>query len=339
MRNHSGKSPILKMKSPTGVVDFLQVDRQSVEKDLGSSFSWAECPIEVAPPSPQKGRWSQSGSIAESDSLRSSSIANELEQVKRRLEWLQEQHSKDKEDYQEQLRQAKSQAREEIFQKYAPALQKASSAKLKYDGQVFETTKIVQYLRDDNARLREEIQSLSKAIAKQKAVNKELEAANKSALESYHDLENHVEGLTKVQEKLTENCKIFKQALASMKADYAQRTTYYNIEVKTASKYEKCLAKVLDEVKRKAAGGNDHLKRMATDVFETTEAAVVEVADSWAEFLSKSGINVSESKRKQILMKALGKKQSNDDSDSDSDSDSSESDSDSDSESDSDSDS
>eukprot|EP00934_Nitzschia_sp_Nitz4_P002851 Nitzschia sp. Nitz4//scaffold184_size43902//35072//35995//NITZ4_007288-RA/size43902-processed-gene-0.17-mRNA-1//-1//CDS//3329539669//2841//frame0 len=296
------------MESPTGVADFLQVDSKSLDKDLNCSFSWVECPIQVQPLVQNK--------YSDKESENSSSVASLLAKAQRRLDWLEEQREKDRQDYYLQLNRAKAELRRDLIQKYAPRMKHASSASKKYDNQVNETTKIIQYLRVDNARLRDEIQFFRKAIVKQRTINEELEAANESARRTHEELEKHVKGLEAVQDKLTVNSKVFKEALIKMKSDYAQRTLFYNTEAKTTAKYENCIAKVVNHIRTK----QNREMALLENVQTMGEAAVVHVSNDYAQRLQKDGVNITDFTRKQPLLKALHPEMNQGDDDSDSDS-------------------
>lgn len=312
----------LKMKSPTGVVDFVQVSQGDIDKNFSDSFSWVQCPIEVDAP-PQEGGHAKLG------------IAERMQRIEQRLKWLELQSAKDKQDLYDQLRRAKSKAREEILQRYEPLLKKSKD---NYDGQVLETTKIINYLRDDNAKLREEINGLKRNIAKLTQANKELEAANASALASHNDLQHHVEGLEAVQDKLNNNCRVLKHALKQMKQDYSKRSAFYHMEAKSVSMYEICLAKALTQVHKSSKGSS-----MEQDIFQIAEEGAAEVATGRESQLQKYGLTMDQRqlrqtemlKNPQLLMAAQKRLIARNDSDSDSDCDSDDSESSSDSDDDS----
>jgi exonuclease VII small subunit len=253
-------------------------------------------------------------------------IKDQIRQAQKRLAWLQDQRVvKDKEDYQDQLREAKSQAREQLFHKYKPLLNANSSMNAEYEGQVLETTKVIAYLREDNARLREELKGLQRGIALLKQKNRELEAANASVRASYQDLLDHVEGLTAVQDKLQGNVRVFKQALAKMKQDYTKRTSFYQMETKTIFKYEACLAKVLAQVQ-----SNTHptSPTLLIELFDMTGEGGAVAAEGRSKAMAKAGLSMDAKQLYQtqkLLDPALfiaeqRKKDLGDDYDSDSDS-------------------
>jgi chromosome segregation ATPase len=232
--------------SPNGVVDFLQVEQQSIEKDLNSSFIWTECPIPASPS--KKTKKKKTTAAAATAATTKKLIKDQISQARKRLAWLKEQGLKDKEDYEDQLKDAKSEMRKQIFRKFGPLLNQNNNSE-EHEGQVLETTKVIGYLREDNARLREDMKGLQRSIAMLTQKNKELEAANASVKSSYQDLLDHVEGLTAVQGKIQSNVKVFKEALVKMKQEYSKRTSFCNMETKTVGKYESGLAKVLAQVR------------------------------------------------------------------------------------------
>lgn len=296
-------SAFLKMKSPTGVADFVQVDPHSLDdKDvLNNSFSWVE-----RSPTPSKkkrttkpktktttgiSKQQSSDGGGTSTSTASTGIQDQIRQAQKRLAWLEDRRIKDKEDYQDQLREAKSKAREQLFGKYGPQLDQDNHSK--YDSQVLETTKIINYLREDNARLRDEMKSLKKSMALLKQKNQELEAANESAKASYQELLDHVEGLQAVQEKLQTNVKVFQQATKQMKADYIKRNAYATMEAKTVARYESGLAKVLVQVQSANA------PVLLAELYDMVTECGATVAQGREQSLHKAGMSMDAKQRLQ----------------------------------------
>jgi hypothetical protein len=253
----------MKLKSPNGVADFVRFDEETIKKDLNNSFSWAECPQPEQP--------------------KDDSCESRMLQVRARLKWVEEQSLKDKQDYHEQLRQAKFACREQLRKKYIPLLQQNKNNN--EDGAVVETSKIIQYLRDDNSRLRQEMEQYGRLIRQLQLSNEQLEQANAAAQASYDELESHVYGLIAIQAKLNDNCKVFKKHIKSMKEDYVKRSSFHQSELKAGGIYEVCLAKVLANVKSRSREGD-----LIESVYKTAEEGVLQAAEGREEQLLKVGL-------------------------------------------------
>ena len=277
---------ILKMQSPTGVADFLQVDSNKMQKDLDTSFSWTECPIAVDPSVPKSClSWGRGPN-------------KRMAQMEQRLQWLQDQRAKDKQDYQHQLAQAQEQARQDFLQRHGQDL---NVHHRNYDVQVSETSKIINYLKQDNARIRDEIKGLKRNMQRLHQQNKELEQANASVQNSYQDLEHHMEGLQTVNFKLTENSKVFKDTLAKMKGDLKKRIQYHQMEDKTVTKYEACLAKVLAQVQQYVASpASKTTAALEQQVHTMTADSAEEIGNGRQAYLTKVGLSMEEKQRRQL---------------------------------------
>lgn len=255
--------------SPRGVADlFVRFDEATIKQDLNNSFSWVENKIPVFHPlPPPRG-----------------DIRSQLEQVENRLKWLEEQSIRDKEDYRDRLREAKAECREELQKKYAPLIegtdQEKQQARL-----VFESNKIIQFIRDDNAKLRREINVYQRQIAQIKHDNAQLEKANQKAQAAYDELNRYVQAQQKASKKLSRNCDIFKSQLRKMKDEYAMRMAYFHSEVAMGSTFEKCLAKVLSNVKIRSKDAN-----LIESVYATAEEGAEKAGEGRDLQLQKSGL-------------------------------------------------
>lgn len=271
----------------------MQVSQHSIEKDLHNSFSWVEYP-EGKTKSPKKSTKKTVG--LPTTATTAGTLQEELQEIQNRLEWLENQQSLDRQDYYDQLRQAKQEVREELYAKYEPVLSQNNSKK--YEGQVRETSKIINYLRDDNARIREEIATHKRNIAKVKRSNQEAEAALASAQKSHQELEEHVQEMEAVQAKLEDNSKIFKEALQNMKADLYKRTSFYDMEVATISKYESCLAKVLIGVQSSTEKSKTS-ESVEQQVLQMTQEAAEIVTQGRQAQLARVGLQMDSRQTKQ----------------------------------------
>ena len=298
------------MPSPTGVSDFIEVNRDTLHKNFGESRHRSKTP----PPSwvddstrTSNSEWELVGDEEDHDIAAAAAAANaarvreEMATIQRRLEWLDEQQPRDRQDYYDQLRQAKKSVREELFDKYEPILRSQGDDSVKYEDQVRETTKIIGYLRGDNARMREELSRLKKKTDKLKSQNAEAEASLATIHQFTEQLHERIAEMEAVQKKLNDNCTIFKGALQQMKADYQKRTSFCELEVAAGNKYEVCLAKVLVAVQRSAGKINQKTaEKLERDIFQITEEGAKEIAKGRQTQLDKLGLKMNAHQQAQI---------------------------------------
>jgi hypothetical protein len=245
------------LRSPRGVSDlFVNLDKATAKQDLNTSFSWTE-----------------NGCLKQAQN---GSTQSQILEIKERFQWLQEQSIQDKYDYNEQLREAKFHCREELQKQYSPLLQESADSQA-YERLVFEKTKIIQYLRDDNTKLRQEIKVYKRQIAQMMYDNEQLEQANKKAQEAIDELHLHFQRLDAVNQKLNNSCEIFKSNLKQMKDAYRKRQAYFHSEARQGMAYEVCVAKILSKVKRRS---NE----------ETLYQSVVAIAEEGAEEAAQAAL-------------------------------------------------
>jgi prefoldin subunit 5 len=181
-------------------------------------------------------------SAADKDTL--STLQKEFQQVKERLEWVKNQSEKDKEELYERFIQEKARVRKEMRAKFEPFL----TVDKTIDIRVRETAKIIQYLRDDNARIRDEIQYLQRMIADMKRRNEALEATNANVAETYASLSEYVKEMEATNVKVIKNTNIYKDHLKTMKDKFQLRDDYFEAEANTADIYEDTIAKIISHV-------------------------------------------------------------------------------------------
>jgi chromosome segregation ATPase len=241
------------LRSPRGVSDlFVDFDEATFKQvDLNNSFSWTDngCPKQA----------------------QNSSNESQIQEIKERLHWLQEQSVQDKQDYKEKLREAKFHCREQLQKKYSPLLHHSADSQAN-ERLLFDLTKIIQYLRDDNTKLRQEIKVYKRQIAQLIDDNELLEKANKKTQQAIEELHLHVQGLDSVNQNLNHNCEIFKSSLKQMKDDYMKCQADFHSEARAGMAYEVWLAKILSQVKGRS---ND----------ETLRQSVVAIAEDYYYYL------------------------------------------------------
>jgi len=250
-------------KSPTGVADvFVRLDDDVIKKDLNNSFSWAA-----------------------TSSAPSGDVRSQIEEAKKRLQWLKEQSVRDKEEYQDRLREAKAEFREEMRKKHEALASKGNAKESQQARLVLESEKIIEYIRESNAKLRREIATHKRLIQQMNHDNAKLVEANKLAATSFDELSKYVKTQTKTNQKLNENCEVYKSQLRKMKDEHTKRMAYFKCEASMERSYEKYLAKVLSNVKLRSRDPD-----LIESVYVIAEEGVTQAGENRDTHLQKSGL-------------------------------------------------
>jgi hypothetical protein len=178
-----------------------------------------------------------------------------LQDRSRRLKNEPSQEDVQKEDTKLGQRQAKSVYKEMLQKQYDIVKRGRSISKPTVkDYLVDESSKILQYLKDQNAIQREEMKLLKRGEMKElKVHNQNLQEAIQMAAESQERMECHIEGLQASNSKLTDNIEVFKGCTATMKQEYQQRHAYYQCEVNTSCTYKQVIGKIVARVQERRA--------------------------------------------------------------------------------------
>lgn len=169
----------------------------------------------------------------------------ELQQVRDRLEWVKNQSEKDKEELYEGFIQEKARVRKEMREKFEPLMKPTDK---NIDIRVRETAKIIQFLRDDNARIRDEIKYHHRMIADMKSRNAALEETNAKVAETYASLNAYVNTMEETNVRLVKNTNIYKNHLKVMKDKMKVRNDYFEAEANSSDLYEEAVAKIITHV-------------------------------------------------------------------------------------------
>lgn len=171
-----------------------------------------------------------------------------LEKATEQLQEVNDQQKKDQEEIKSAIKQAKKECKDQLESIYKPVINSNIKDGKNQNKKQEETAKLIQYLKDDNAKIRKEIDSLARKIKEVKASNANLERLNQKAKDSYAALEDQVETMQAVNDKLTSNVAIFKEMHTKMKKDYKKRTKFHQVEMNCSEYYDKCMNKVVKSV-------------------------------------------------------------------------------------------
>ena len=172
-----------------------------------------------------------------------------IEYTKKRLDEVNEQRKQDAKDIKEHMRKAKQECKAELEEMYKPIIDSHMKDGKTQKERQEETANVIAYLKSDNAKIRKEIESYARKIKELVVKNNSLERSNQKAEEAYLELEDHVETMTAVNEKLNENVTIFKDTLKTMKREYGKRTSHHQCEVNSTGYYDSCINKIVKSVK------------------------------------------------------------------------------------------
>jgi chromosome segregation ATPase len=171
-----------------------------------------------------------------------------LEETTKQLKEVNDRRKKDADEMKAELKQAKKECKKQLEATFKPVIDSNIKDGESRNKRQAETAKLIQYLKDDNAKIRKEIESTAQKIKELKVTNSNLERLNHQAGEAYTELEDQVETMKAVNDKLSSNLTIFKETLSSMKKDYKKRTAFHQIEINCSEYYDKCMGKVVKSV-------------------------------------------------------------------------------------------
>jgi hypothetical protein len=238
------------------------------------------------------------------------SVQEQIAQIQNRLEWLEEQRVVDRQEYNARLCKAKRTVRQELFDWYEPILLQIDNSK--YEGHLVETSKVIAYLRGDNARLRAQITQLAAKVEQLKKEQKpQLEANLNETWARHEELEDRAHTLEKDQSTLKDDCKIFKVACKNMRAQSQMLTSFSNHVVSTNARYELCLGKILNRVQTSARKLNrinnktktlERTKALERDILQITKEGVQKVADGREAHLAMVELVMEDDQERQTPM-------------------------------------
>lgn len=114
-----------------------------------------------------------------------------------------------------------------------------------------ESGKIIEYLRKENMKLRNQNDNMRKDFRSLKENNQRLMEANASAGESFSALNEHAKQLNGTNAKLIKNVEAYKQQLEKLKDDLKTRQAYYLAEAEARLAYQKTMAQIVGAIQDK----------------------------------------------------------------------------------------
>jgi len=115
-----------------------------------------------------------------------------------------------------------------------------------------ESGKIIEYLRKENMKLRNQNDTMRKDFRSLKENNQRLMEANASAGESFSALNDHAKQLNATNAKLIKNVEAYKKQLEKLKDDLKTRQAYYLAEAEARLAYQKTMASIVGTIQDKS---------------------------------------------------------------------------------------
>ena len=190
-----------------------------------------------------------------------------------------------------------------------------------------ESGKIIEYLRKENMKLRNQNDTMRKDFKSLKENNQRLMEANASAGQSFTALNDHAKQLNATNAKLIKNVDSYKVQLEKLKDDLKTRQAYYLAEAEARLAYQKTMAQIVGSVQDKCRDAqlveDVVIMALECEAEAKSERAALEAAAKKSKPSSSSSKSASpSSKSKSSAPPSVARTEASADSDSDSDSDS-----------------
>ena len=241
-------------------------------------------------------------------------LQNQLNKMEDKLRDAEEQRKRDIEDAKFQFEQEMEEYKEKLEdQLRAEAEKKNKSAQ--QQTLIDESGKIIEYLRKENMKLRQQCESMKRDYKSLKENNARLMEANASASASFNQLNDHAKQLNATNARLIKNVDTYKKQLVKMKEDLKNRQAFYLAEAHARVAYQKTLARIVAQVQDKSRDA-----QLVEDVVIWALECEAE-AKSERAALENAGQKAPPGQPSVAPPSSMGKKKKDDDSDSDDDSD------------------
>jgi len=178
-------------------------------------------------------------------------LANQLDKMKDKLADAEEQRKRDLEDAKFQMEQEMEEFKERLEDQLRAEAEKQNKS-AQQQTLIDESGKIIEYLRKENMKLRQQCESMKRDYKSLKENNARLIEANASASNSFNQLNEHAKGLNATNARLIKNVDTYKKQLVKMKEDLKNRQAFYMAEAHARVAYQKTLARIVAQVQDKS---------------------------------------------------------------------------------------
>ncbi len=178
-------------------------------------------------------------------------LANQLDKMKAKLNDAEEKRKRDLEDARFQFEQEMEEYKEKLEDQLRAEAEKQNKS-AQHQTLIDESGKIIEYLRKENMKLRQQCESMKRDYKSLKENNARLMEANASASSSFNQLNEHAKGLNATNARLIKNVDTYKKQLVKMKEDLKNRQAFYLAEAHARVAYQKTLARIVAQVQDKS---------------------------------------------------------------------------------------
>lgn len=178
-------------------------------------------------------------------------LANQLVKMKDKLVKAEDQRKRELEDAKYQFEQEMEEYKEKLEDQLR-AESKKHGESAQQQTLIDESGKIIEYLRKENMKLRQQCESMKRDYKSLKENNSRLMEANASASSSFNQLNEHAKGLNATNARLIKNVDTYKKQLVKMKEDLKNRQAFYLAEAHARVAYQKTLARIVAQVQDKS---------------------------------------------------------------------------------------
>jgi len=178
-------------------------------------------------------------------------LANQLDKMKEKLAEAEDQRKRDLEDAKFQFEQEMEEYKEKLEDQLRAEAEKQNKS-AQQQTLIDESGKIIEYLRKENMKLRQQCESMKRDYKSLKENNARLMEANASASNSFNQLNEHAKGLNATNARLIKNVDTYKKQLVKMKEDLKNRQAFYLAEAHARVAYQKTLARIVAQVQDKS---------------------------------------------------------------------------------------
>jgi myosin-5 len=178
-------------------------------------------------------------------------LANQLDKMKQKLAEAEDQRKRDIEDAKFQFEQEMEEYKEKLEDQLRAEAEKQNKS-AQQQTLIDESGKIIEYLRKENMKLRQQCETMKRDYKSLKENNARLMEANASASNSFNQLNEHAKGLNATNARLIKNVDTYKKQLVKMKDDLKNRQAFYLAEAHARVAYQKTLARIVAQVQDKS---------------------------------------------------------------------------------------
>lgn len=178
-------------------------------------------------------------------------LGNQLDMVKDKLVEAEDKSKSDLEDAKFQFEQEMEEYKEKLEDQLRSESKKHGES-AQQQTLIDESGKIIEYLRKENMKLRQQCESMKRDYKSLKENNSRLMEANASASSSFNQLNDHAKGLNATNARLIKNVDTYKKQLVKMKEDLKNRQAFYLAEAHARVAYQKALARIVAQVQDKS---------------------------------------------------------------------------------------